>query len=54
MTFLGGELPVVLLTLAALVCVIWGWIASLLQGRVIRRMANWLERERSEAWNALS
>ena len=53
MTLLGADLPVVLLTMAALLCVIWGWISSLRQGRVIRRMAAWLERERAEAWNAL-
>ena len=53
MTLLGADLPVVLLTLAALVCVIWGWVSSLLQGRIIRRMAAWLEREQPDAWNAL-
>jgi len=53
MTFLGAELPVVLLVLVALVCVVCGWIASLRQGQTIRQMAAWLEREQGEAWNAL-
>ncbi len=48
----GADLPVLLLTLAALICVVWGWIASLGHGRTIRQMVAWLGRRQVEAWNA--
>jgi hypothetical protein len=48
-----ADIPVVVLTLAALFCVVWGWIASLGHGRTIRQMVAWLERQQAGAWNAL-
>ncbi len=49
----GADLPVVLLTLAALICVVWGWISSLAHGRTIRQTVTWLEQQQGEIWNAL-
>lgn len=53
METLGADLPVVVLLLAALLCLIWGWIASMRHGRAVREVADWLRRTHAEAWGAL-
>jgi hypothetical protein len=53
MTLWGADLPVAAVILAGLFFALWAWIASDRHGRVIRRMADWLARERPQAWAAL-
>ena len=53
MEFLGADLPVVALILAASVCVIWGWIISMRHTSAVRQMVEWLRRQDGEAWDAL-
>jgi hypothetical protein len=53
MQILGADLPVALLTSAAAVCALWGWIVSMGHTRAVRRLAAWLETHRAAAWAAL-
>ncbi len=53
MLILGASLPVVVLTLSALVLVLWGWAVNMRHVRAVGRMIAWLETHRAEAWQAL-
>ncbi len=49
MLILGASLPVVVLTLAALVLILWGWAVNMRHVRAVGRMIVWLETHRAEA-----
>jgi hypothetical protein len=53
MLIFGASLPVVVLTLAALVLVLWGWAVNIRHVRAVGRLIAWLETHRAEAWQTL-
>jgi hypothetical protein len=53
MTLWGADLPVAAVILAGLFFALWAWSASNRHGRAIRGMADWLARERPQAWKSL-
>jgi hypothetical protein len=50
---LGADPPVVILTLTSLGFILWAWATIIRRARILRRMAQWLEIRRAEAWAAL-